>query len=61
MQFVCMCVCYRYSLTVWTGKDDKFRVQDLLQYGKEFDISRIYYDLPDTQRAQIATTLEDHN
>ncbi|XP_071337958.1 protein FAM151B isoform X2 [Trachinotus anak] len=37
----------RYTLTVWTGRDDVFTPQDLLPYRKEFDISRIYYDLPD--------------
>ncbi|XP_037633895.1 protein FAM151B [Sebastes umbrosus] len=39
----------RYTLTVWTGQNDKFTLQDLLPYKKQFDISRIYYDLPDSQ------------
>ncbi|XP_076005432.1 protein FAM151B isoform X2 [Genypterus blacodes] len=51
----------RYTLTVWTGQNDTFRVEDLLQCRKEFDISRIYYDLPESQREQIAATLEDHH
>ncbi|XP_071392175.1 protein FAM151B [Centroberyx affinis] len=45
----------RYSLTVWTGQNDKFPVQDLLLYREEFDKSRIYYDLPDSQRTELAT------
>uniref|UniRef100_G3NHS9 Menorin-like domain-containing protein n=2 Tax=Gasterosteus aculeatus aculeatus TaxID=481459 RepID=G3NHS9_GASAC len=39
----------RYTLTVWTGKDDKFPAQDLLAYKANFDSSRIYYDLPKSQ------------
>ncbi|XP_037339295.2 protein FAM151B isoform X2 [Pungitius pungitius] len=35
----------RYTLTVWTGKEDKFSPQDLLAYKADFDSSRIYYDL----------------
>ncbi|XP_041855021.1 protein FAM151B [Melanotaenia boesemani] len=43
----------RYSLTVWTGHSDEFRAQDLLAYREEFDVSRIYYDLPDSVRTQL--------
>ncbi|KAM4610816.1 protein FAM151B isoform 1-T3 [Polymixia lowei] len=43
----------RYTLTVWTGQNDNFPVQDLLPYRKEFDKSRIYYDLPDSQRSEF--------
>ncbi|XP_042344598.1 protein FAM151B [Plectropomus leopardus] len=47
----------RYTLTVWTGQKDEFTLQDLLPYRKEFDISRIYYDLPDSQRKELSMTL----
>ncbi|XP_029916799.1 protein FAM151B isoform X2 [Myripristis murdjan] len=51
----------RYTLTVWTGQNDKFPVEDLLPYREAFDKSRIYYDLPDSQRTQLSLTLGDHN
>ncbi|XP_022613177.1 protein FAM151B isoform X2 [Seriola dumerili] len=35
----------RYTLTVWTGRNDVVTLQDLLPYKKEIHISRIYYDL----------------
>ncbi|XP_056275393.1 protein FAM151B [Pseudoliparis swirei] len=34
-----------YTLTVWTGPNDEFRLQDFLPYKEEVDIRRIYYDL----------------
>ncbi|GAA6234178.1 protein FAM151B isoform X1 [Lates japonicus] len=37
----------RYTLTVWTGQNDRLTPQDLLPYKKQIDSSRIYYDLPD--------------
>ncbi|XP_045899382.1 protein FAM151B isoform X1 [Micropterus dolomieu] len=43
----------RYTLTVWTGQNDKITLQDLLPYKKEFDISRIYYDLPEFKRQSL--------
>ncbi|CAI5685800.1 protein FAM151B [Oreochromis niloticus] len=43
----------RYTLTVWTGHSDEFSLQDLLPYREEFATSRIYFDLPDSLRAQI--------
>lgn len=46
-------VVHRYTLTVWTGLDDQLTLKDLLLYRKEFDVSRIYYDLPDPIRTEI--------
>ncbi|KAJ3604408.1 hypothetical protein NHX12_029149 [Muraenolepis orangiensis] len=43
----------RYTLTVWTGPEDVFTVQDLLAYRRHFEKSLIYYDLPDSQRLQL--------
>ncbi|XP_041643981.1 protein FAM151B isoform X2 [Cheilinus undulatus] len=45
-----------YSLTVWTGQDDKFVLEDLQLFRKQFDISRIYFDLPEPQRAELIIT-----
>uniref|UniRef100_A0A1A8G2L0 Family with sequence similarity 151, member B n=1 Tax=Nothobranchius korthausae TaxID=1143690 RepID=A0A1A8G2L0_9TELE len=49
----------RYTLTVWTGQSDAFTLQDLLHYKAEFDISRIYYDLPDPLRKELCTTSQE--
>ncbi|XP_037115444.1 protein FAM151B isoform X1 [Syngnathus acus] len=43
----------RYSLTVWTGQNDKFKVEDLLPYRTCFDVSRICYDLPEALRVEL--------
>ncbi|XP_032433960.1 protein FAM151B isoform X1 [Xiphophorus hellerii] len=43
----------RYTLTVWTGQHDEFAPQDLKLYRKHFDVSRIYYDLPNSQTAEL--------
>lgn len=51
----------RYTLTVWTGQKDDVTLQDLLPYRKEFDISRIYYDLPDFIRTELTKTSQDNN
>ncbi|XP_060893454.1 protein FAM151B isoform X1 [Labrus mixtus] len=51
----------RYSLTVWTGQDDEFTLQDLLLYRKQFDIGRIYFDLPESQRTELSLTRRDNN
>ncbi|MBN3308528.1 F151B protein, partial [Amia calva] len=39
----------RYSLTVWTGKNDVYAVEDLILYRQAFNKSRIYYDIPEPQ------------
>lgn len=43
----------RYSLTVWTGKDDALNVNDLMPYRKIFSNTRIYYDLLESQITQF--------
>ncbi|XP_077097118.1 protein FAM151B isoform X1 [Siphateles boraxobius] len=43
----------RYSLTVWTGKDDVLNVEDLLPYRQNFNKTRIYYDLLESQFTQF--------
>uniref|UniRef100_A0A3Q3W2N5 Menorin-like domain-containing protein n=1 Tax=Mola mola TaxID=94237 RepID=A0A3Q3W2N5_MOLML len=48
----------RYTLTVWTGQNDKFTLQDLLPYRTEFDMRLVFYDLPDFLRSQIAKKKE---
>uniref|UniRef100_A0A665TV32 Family with sequence similarity 151 member B n=1 Tax=Echeneis naucrates TaxID=173247 RepID=A0A665TV32_ECHNA len=37
----------RYTLTVWTGQNDSYTLQDFLPYKQEIDSSKIYYDLSD--------------
>ncbi|XP_061624309.1 protein FAM151B isoform X2 [Phyllopteryx taeniolatus] len=50
----------RYSLTVWTSQNDKFKVQDLLPYRTCIDVSRICYDLPEALRTELTKeTLQD--
>ncbi|MGH0179070.1 UNVERIFIED_CONTAM: hypothetical protein FKN15_000761 [Acipenser sinensis] len=41
----------KYSLSVWTGKDDVYPVEDLLYLRKNFDKSRIFYDITEAQDA----------
>nr|XP_057927376.1 protein FAM151B [Doryrhamphus excisus] len=43
----------RYSLTVWTGQNDEFTIQDLLPYRTQMDVSRICYDLPESIRTEL--------
>nr|XP_046242153.1 protein FAM151B [Scatophagus argus] len=51
----------RYTLTVWTKQNDSVTLQDLLPYRKEFDMRRIYYDLPDSLRTELSVTSHDSN
>lgn len=44
----------RYSLTVWTGQSDQFKMEDLLQFRKQLEPKRVYYDLLDTHRTILA-------
>lgn len=46
-------VVHRYTLTVWTGLNEDLTLKDMLLYRKEFEMRRIYYDLPDSIRAEI--------
>lgn len=43
----------RYSLTVWTGKEDVYSVEDLLFIRENFDKSRVYYDISEPQNSEF--------
>ncbi|NWX53693.1 F151B protein, partial [Promerops cafer] len=43
----------RYSLTVWTGKEDMYSVEDLLLIRENFDKSRVYYDIFEPQNSEF--------
>ncbi|NXU09626.1 F151B protein, partial [Pardalotus punctatus] len=43
----------RYSLTVWTGKEDMYSVEDLLFIRENFDKSRVYYDIFEPQNSEF--------
>ncbi|KAF2980863.1 hypothetical protein EK904_003982 [Melospiza melodia maxima] len=45
--------CRRYSLTVWTGKEDVYSVEDLLLIRENFDKSRVYYDIFEPQNSEF--------
>ncbi|NXI00549.1 F151B protein, partial [Pachycephala philippinensis] len=42
-----------YSLTVWTGKEDMYSVEDLLFIRENFDKSRVYYDIFEPQNSEF--------
>ncbi|NXB68462.1 F151B protein, partial [Struthidea cinerea] len=44
---------HRYSLTVWTGKEDVYSVEDLLFIRENFDKSRVYYDIFEPQNSEF--------
>ncbi|NXY22184.1 F151B protein, partial [Atrichornis clamosus] len=44
---------HRYSLTVWTGKEDIYSVEDLLFIRENFDKSRVYYDIFEPQNSEF--------
>ncbi|XP_038621583.1 protein FAM151B isoform X1 [Tachyglossus aculeatus] len=43
----------RYSLTVWTGKDDKYSTEDLLYIRKHFQKNQVYYDILEPQNHEF--------
>ncbi|XP_037981395.1 protein FAM151B isoform X4 [Motacilla alba alba] len=43
----------RFSLTVWTGKEDVYSVEDLLLIRENFDKSRVYYDIFEPQNSEF--------
>uniref|UniRef100_A0A8C9N260 Family with sequence similarity 151 member B n=1 Tax=Serinus canaria TaxID=9135 RepID=A0A8C9N260_SERCA len=45
--------CHRFSLTVWTGKEDVYSVEDLLLIRENFDKSRVYYDIFEPQNSEF--------
>ncbi|NWW29856.1 F151B protein, partial [Panurus biarmicus] len=44
---------HRYSLTVWTGKEDMYSIEDLLLIRENFDKSRVYYDIFEPQNSEF--------
>uniref|UniRef100_A0A8C4S1L6 Family with sequence similarity 151 member B n=1 Tax=Erpetoichthys calabaricus TaxID=27687 RepID=A0A8C4S1L6_ERPCA len=46
----------RYTLTVWTGKDDLYSLDDLLQYRRHFDKDKIFYDISEAHRTIVKKT-----
>ncbi|NXK67155.1 F151B protein, partial [Sylvietta virens] len=44
---------HRYSLTVWTGKEDVYSVEELLLIRENFDKSRVYYDIFEPQNSEF--------
>lgn len=46
----------RFSLTVWTSTEDQFSLQDLRSYRSRLDVGKIYFDLPDSVRAELRGT-----
>ncbi|XP_059825393.1 protein FAM151B isoform X2 [Hypanus sabinus] len=43
----------RYSLTVWTAREDSYSLQDMSSIREDFDKSRIYYDLFEPQMSEL--------
>ncbi|NXX37755.1 F151B protein, partial [Tricholaema leucomelas] len=43
----------RYSLTVWTGREDVYSVEDLLYIRENFSKSRVYYDILEPQNSKF--------
>ncbi|XP_026527701.1 protein FAM151B [Notechis scutatus] len=43
----------RYTLTIWTGKDDEYSVDDLLFIRASFDKCRVFYDILEPQNSEF--------
>ncbi|XP_078531435.1 protein FAM151B isoform X2 [Lissotriton helveticus] len=43
----------RYSLTIWTGKDDKYPTEDLLFIRENLNADRVYYDVLEPQNSEF--------
>ncbi|NXF07035.1 F151B protein, partial [Smithornis capensis] len=43
----------KYSLTVWTGNEDVYSLEDLLHIRENFDKSRVYYDIFEPQNSEF--------
>ncbi|XP_072137403.1 protein FAM151B isoform X1 [Mobula birostris] len=43
----------RYSLTIWTAREDSYSLQDMASIREDFDKSRIYYDLFEPQMSEL--------
>ncbi|XP_029430106.1 protein FAM151B isoform X2 [Rhinatrema bivittatum] len=48
----------RYSLTIWTGKDDVYSLEDLLFIREKFDKSRVYFDLLEPRSSEFREAIE---
>ncbi|XP_069348279.1 protein FAM151B isoform X1 [Eulemur rufifrons] len=43
----------RYSLTIWTGKNDDYSIEDLLYIRDHFDKNQVFYDISEPQNLQF--------
>uniref|UniRef100_A0A2D4NF10 Menorin-like domain-containing protein n=1 Tax=Micrurus spixii TaxID=129469 RepID=A0A2D4NF10_9SAUR len=43
----------RYTLTIWTGKNDEYSVDDLLFIRRSFDKCRVFYDILEPQNSEF--------
>ncbi|KAG8524633.1 Protein FAM151B, partial [Galemys pyrenaicus] len=43
----------RYSLTIWTGKNDNYSVEDLLYIRDHFDKKQVFYDILEPQNYEF--------
>ncbi|XP_069080586.1 protein FAM151B [Pleurodeles waltl] len=43
----------RYSLTIWTGRDDKYPTEDLLFIRENLNADRVYYDVLEPQNSEF--------
>ncbi|XP_074056142.1 protein FAM151B isoform X2 [Macrotis lagotis] len=43
----------RYSLTVWSGKDDQYRTEDLLSIREHFGKKHVFYDIFEPQNQEF--------
>ncbi|KAM3843773.1 protein FAM151B isoform 1-T1 [Vipera latastei] len=43
----------RYTLTIWTGKDDEYSVDDLLFIRRSFDKCSVFYDILEPQNSEF--------
>ncbi|XP_072462373.1 protein FAM151B isoform X4 [Notamacropus eugenii] len=43
----------RYSLTIWTGKDDKYPTEDLLYIREHFGKKQVFYDILEPQNQEF--------
>ncbi|XP_021524319.2 protein FAM151B isoform X1 [Aotus nancymaae] len=43
----------RYSLTIWTGKNDNYSIEDLLYIRDHFDKNQVFYDILEPQNHEF--------
>ncbi|XP_030048165.1 protein FAM151B isoform X2 [Microcaecilia unicolor] len=49
----------KYSMTVWTGKDDVYSLEDLLFIREKFDKNKVYFDLPEPRSSEFRQAIEN--